>query len=166
MSIGNEDNTVQAVKFSCKASQLTAELLLSVMKAAKQRTGAAIEKYRTTGKQSYKKLAEKGIALQKMDMSYDTVDLKSLKRLCREYRLDFALYQDAGANTYQLWYRQKDSAQLQAVLEKFVQRRLDDPGQQKESVKEKLNHIQPSAENVQQKSRELGERVKEISMVH
>lgn len=163
--IDNDDATVQAVRVTFKASKITAELLLSVLKAAEKAITAPIDRKLSTGSQSLKRLTKPGLQVNKLDFEQSGMDVKALKAAAREYGLDFHLRRLENGS-WQLWYRSKDAELLKSAMEQVVRRQMNRSPAVKEQMQESLEKAKTHEnERVQTaQNMEKGDRVIERGM--
>lgn len=120
----------KSLTFTFKATEITFDVVIAMLdKLLKEKTR---EK---KGKQSIKDLRKKG-NLQVIDVTDET--LKKLQNYLKKFNIDYSLLKSkTEEKQYSLFFRNYDAELLNKVLEKFLQ----DKFKNKESIAEKIKRI-------------------------
>lgn len=133
--IGNK-----AIGVSVKASQITAKLVLEVIRSI------ANDKYKVVnGKQSLKELNKKGKALENVNI--DKADLKAIQRQLKKDGIDFAIKKDSYNEVFNLYFKSQDINQIEKVFKDYASKNFKDlKKDERKEVKEVVKEAKVKAE--------------------
>ena len=130
----------KAISVSIKATQITAKLVLEVMKAI------AKDEYKVVnGKQSLKNLNKKGKVLENVNI--DKADLKAIQRQLKKDGIDFAIKKDSLNEVFNLYFKGQDINQIEKIFKAYASKNFKDfKRDERKEVKEVVEEAKVKAE--------------------
>ena len=130
----------KAISVTIKATQITAKLVLELMKAI------AKDKYKViNGKQSLKELNKKGRALETVNI--DKADLKAIQRQLKKDGIDFAIKKDSSNEVFNLYFKGQDINQIEKIFKDYASKNFKDfKNDERKPVKEVVEEAKIKSE--------------------